>query len=94
MTQEEYEIFICHSRKDAEVAEKVCKALDREGISYFINRQEIEENDETLKSLTKKMANSKLFLLLASENSYGSDFILDLISNAYYNAPMFTYVID
>ena len=94
MTQEEYEIFICHSRKDAVVAEKVCTALDREGISYFINRQEIEENDKTLKSLTEKIANSKLFLLLASENSYGSDFILDLISNAYYNAPMVTYVID
>lgn len=94
MSQEEYEIFICYSRNDAVVAEKVCTALCREGISYFINRQEIEENDKTLKSLTDKIANSKLFLLLASENSYGSDFILDQIRNAYYNAPMVTYVID
>ena len=94
MSQEKYEIFICHSRKDDVVADKVCAALDREGISYFINRQEIEECDKTLKLLTEKIANSKLFLLLASENSYGTDFILDQVCNAYYNAPMVTYVID
>lgn len=94
MAQGKYEIFICYSRKDIAIANKVCESLDREGISYFINRQEMEENDKTLKSLTEKIADSKLFLLLASENSYGSDFILDQIREAYYNAPMVTYVID
>lgn len=94
MSQEKYEIFICHSRKDDVVADKVCAALDREGISYFINRQEIEESDKTLKLLTEKIAISKIFLLLASENSYASDFIIDQIYFADEHIPIVSYVID
>lgn len=94
MSQEKYEIFICHSRKDDVIADKICTALDREGISYFINRQDIEENDITLKMLTKKVANSKIFLLLASENSYASEFIIDQICFADEHIPIVSYVID
>lgn len=94
MFQEKYEIFICHSRKDEVIADKVCAALDSEGISYFINRQEIEENDNTLKYLTDKIAISKMFLLLASENSYASDFIINQIYFADEHIPMVSYVID
>ncbi len=94
MSQENYEIFICYSPKDIAIANQVLAALDREGISHFVSCQEKAENDKTLKSLVEKMANSKIFLLLASENAYGTDFIIDQIQYAYYKAPMVTYVID
>lgn len=94
MSQEKYEVFICYSRKDIAIVDKICAALENEKISYFIDRKGLEENNETLKSLSKIMANSELFLLVASENSYGSDFILDQIRDAYFNAPMVSYVID
>ena len=93
MSQDKYEIFICHSSKDDEIADKVCAALDIEGISYFIN-QAMEENAETLKSLTEKIACSKLFLLIASKNSYASEFIIDLIYFADENIPIVSYVVD
>lgn len=94
MSQKKYEVFICYSRKDIAIVDKICAALENEKISYFIDRKGLEENNETLKSLSKIMANSQLFLLVASENSYGSDFILDQIRDAYFNAPMVSYVID
>lgn len=94
MSQEKYEVFICYSRKDIAIVDKICAALENEKISYFIDRKGLEENNETLKSLSKIMANSELFLLVASENSYGSDFILDQIREAQFNAPMVSYVID
>ncbi|MCH5174570.1 MAG: toll/interleukin-1 receptor domain-containing protein [Prevotellaceae bacterium] len=34
-----YDVFISYSRKDTEVAEKICFALDKYGISYFIDRK-------------------------------------------------------
>ena len=36
-----YDVFISYSRKDTEVADKICSALDRAGLSYFIDRQGI-----------------------------------------------------
>lgn len=95
MSQAKYDVFICHSRKDIAIVDKVCAALENEKISYFIDRKGLDESNETLESLNDIMANSKLFLLLASENSYGSDFILDLIREADYIVPIVvSYVID
>lgn len=94
MSQKIYDVFISYSRKDMLIVDKVCAALDREGISYFMDRQDFGENDNVPKELMDKITESKIFLLIASENSYGSDYNINQIHHAYYNASMVTYVID
>lgn len=70
----EYDIFISYSRKDTEIANKICKALDEHKISYFIDRQGIGGGLEFPKILAQAIRKSKLFLFLASKNSYDSKF--------------------
>ena len=35
------DVFISYSRKDMAVADRICAAFDKAGISYFIDRQGI-----------------------------------------------------
>lgn len=94
MSQNEIEIFICCSRKDIAIADKVCAALDKESISYFVDRQDIGECVVVSDELKEKIASSKLFLLLASEDSYGSEYIINQLDYAVDNTDLVTYVID
>ena len=94
MSQKIYDVFISYSSKDVLIVDKVCTALDREGISYFIDRQDVGDSDDVPKELMDKITESKIFLLIASENSYGSDYNINQIHHAYYNTLMVTYVID
>ena len=38
---QKYDVFISYSRKDTEIAERICAALQNNGITYFIDRQGI-----------------------------------------------------
>ena len=69
-----YDVFISYSRKDTEVAERICEVFDKVGISYFIDRQGIGGGLEFPLVLAENIVSSKLFLFLASENSYNSKF--------------------
>lgn len=69
-----YDVFISYSRKDTAIADKVCAAFDRAGISYFIDRQGIGGGFEFPRVLAENIIDSQLFLLLASENAYASKF--------------------
>lgn len=69
-----YDVFISYSRKDMAVADRICEAFDKAGISYFIDRQGIGGGLEFPEVLAENIVSSKLFLLLASSNSYNSKF--------------------
>ncbi len=69
-----YDVFISYSRKDMAVADRICEAFDKAGISYFIDRQGIGGGFEFPEVLAENIVSSKLFLLLASSNSYNSKF--------------------
>ena len=69
-----YDVFISYSRKDTDVADRICEVFDKVGISYFIDRQGIGGGLEFPLVLAENIASSKLFLFLASENSYNSKF--------------------
>lgn len=64
-----YDVFISYSRKDTAVADRVCRAFDRAGISYFIDRQGIGGGFEFPRVLAENIVGARLFLLLASENA-------------------------
>ena len=97
MSQEKYDIFISYSRKDTAIADQICAALDSVGITYFIERQGIGGGFEFPAVLAENIVNSKLFLLLASKNSYESKFTMSEIVFAFNKKPknaILPYIID
>lgn len=97
MSQEKYDIFISYSRKDTAIADQICAALDSVGITYFIDRQGIGGGFEFPAVLAENIVNSKLFLLLASKNSYESKFTMSEIVFAFNKKPknaIMPYIID
>lgn len=92
-----YDIFISYSRKDTAVADRICRALDAAGISYFIDRQGIAGGMEFPMVLADAICDSCLFLLLASKNSYESKFTNSEIIFAFNEKPkqsILPYIID
>lgn len=69
-----YDIFISYSRKDLEIADRICRALDAEGVSYFIDRQGIRAATEFPDVIADAIKGCRKMLFLASKNSYKSKF--------------------
>lgn len=92
-----YDVFISYSRKDIEVAKRICKAFDEAGITYFIDLQGISGGFEFPTVLAEAIINSKIFLYLASGNSYESRFTQSEITFAFNEKPkgsILPYIID
>jgi hypothetical protein len=81
--EDTYDVFISYSRKDTDIANQICNAFDKHGITYFIDRQGIGGGQEFPKILANAICNSKLFLYLASKNSYESKFTTSEITFAF-----------
>ena len=93
----EYDVFISYSRKDTAIADRICAAFDRAGISYFIDRQGIAGGMDFPQVLADAIEQGQLFLFLASENSYASKFTNNEVLYAFNEKPPHTllpYVID
>lgn len=92
----QYDVFISYSRKDANIAEKICKALDREGITYFIDRKGIEGGAEFLSRITSAIDNSEVLLFMASKNAYSSKYSIKELNYAIHtqSAKVIPYIID
>ena len=93
----QYDVFISYSSKDTEVANQICKAFDEVGITYFIDRQGISGGFEFPTVLAEAIVNSKIFLYLASKNSYESKFTQAEITFAFNKKErgnIFPYIID
>lgn len=92
-----YDVFISYSRKDTNVANRICKAFDDAGITYFIDRQGIGGAYEFPAVLAEAIMSSKIFLYLASRNSYESKFTQSEITFAFNRKDKGTilpYIID
>lgn len=92
-----YDVFISYSRKDTNVANRICKAFDEAGITYFIDRQGIGGAYEFPAVLAEAIMSSKIFLYLASRNSYESKFTQSEITFAFNRKDKGTilpYIID
>lgn len=66
-------IFISHSSKDHAVAEKICDALENNGLKCWIAPRDIPYGKAWAGEISKTIANSCTFLFLSSENSNSSD---------------------
>ena len=92
-----YDVFISYSRKDTATADRICEALDRAGITYFIDRQGIAEGIESLEVLATAIKESAFFLFLASENAYKLKSTTIEIITAFNEKPkdrLLPYIID
>ena len=69
-----YDVFISYSRKDTAVADKIVKVFEKARITYFIDKQGIGGGLEFPAVLAKAIRESRVFLFLASKNSYESKF--------------------
>ncbi len=92
-----YDVFISYSRKDSEVANRVCAAFDCAGISYFIDRQGISGGFEFPTVIAEAIIESSVVLFLASKNSYESKFTNAELTFAFNEKPknsVLPYIID
>lgn len=80
-----YDIYICYSREDNEVATEICHFLDQQGLSYWIDRRGIEPGDDYAQSIVNAINDSKLFLFIISENSGKSRFCMNELAFAVNN---------
>ena len=91
------EVFISYSRKDTAIADQICEAFDKAGISYFIDRQGIGGGMEFPKVLANNILDSQIFLFIASKNSYESLFTdreITFAFNKIRGEKMLPYIID
>lgn len=83
--ENKYDIYICYSRKDNEVATDICNFLDQQGLSYWIDRRGIESGDDYAQSIVNAIKDSKLFLFIISESSGKSKFCMNELAFAVNN---------
>ncbi len=67
----QYDVFISYSRKDMAVANRLCQALERAGISYWIDRN-IHGSANFLAEITRYIRDCKVVVFVASSHSAAS----------------------
>lgn len=82
-----YDVFISYSRKDTPIADKICAALELQGITYFIDRKGIGGGMEFPTVLADAIINCKIMLFLGSNNSYESKFTNNEVTFAFNKKP-------
>lgn len=95
----EHDVFISYSRKDKTIANQICEAFDKAGISYFIDRDGILSGQDFVNTIVKAIRESSIFLFLASKNSYASQITIDEVFEALDGVAkgdhqIITYIID
>lgn len=91
------DIFISYSRKDTPVVNRICKGLDYQGISYFIDCQGIGGGMEFPERIAEAIMGCRFVLFVASENSYQSRFTSNEVVFAFNRKPagsVIPYIID
>ncbi len=92
-----HDVFISYSRADSAIADRICEAFDKAGISYFIDRQGIGGGFEFPVVLAEAIVKSKVVLFLASKSSYESKFTNAELTFAFNEKPknsILPYIID
>ena len=92
-----YDVFISYSRKDSKVAEEICTALSKAGLTYFIDREGIEAGQNFPQVLAEAVDGSTVFLFLASQNSFRSRFTRREVTYAFnhkHSGAIIPYIID
>ena len=68
---EQYDVFISYSRIDTKQAEEIQQALEAVGLRCFRDTR-IHTGEDFIETLSERIIDSKIFLLLGSSNAYSS----------------------
>ena len=77
------DVFISYSRKDTEIATKLCKVLGNAGLSYFIDRKGISGGEHFVKTISKEIISCKIFIFIGSSNAYQSKWTMKEVTFAF-----------
>ncbi|MBO5894113.1 MAG: toll/interleukin-1 receptor domain-containing protein [Alistipes sp.] len=92
-----YDVFISYSRKDSELVTHICKELTKNNISFFVDKSFIKIGNDFPEVIADAILNSRIFLFIASENSYASNFTNSEIAFAHKHKSkdsIIPYIID
>ena len=67
-----YDVFISYSRRDMQIADEICKSFQSVGLSCFTDRNNIPPGSDYVEYLRTAIRRCKIFLYIASYNSYNS----------------------
>lgn len=70
-----YDVFVCYSRHDADVAERICERLVKESITVFYEAFALPVDGDFASAITEIISNSRYVLYLHSEYSSQSNWV-------------------
>lgn len=70
-----YDVFVCYSRHDANVAERICERLVKENITVFHDAFALPLDGDFASAITEIISNSRYVLYLHSEYSIQSNWV-------------------
>ena len=77
------DVFISYSRKDIKVADRLCKEMEKVGISFFIDRKGITGGDHFIKTISKEIVSCKVFVFIGSSAAYQSIWTMKEVTFAF-----------
>ncbi len=77
------DVFISYNRKDMEIADCLCKEMEKVGISYFIDRKGITGGDHFIKTISKEIISCKVFVFIGSTFAYQSIWTIKEVTFAF-----------
>lgn len=64
----DFNVFICHSSQDKNVVEDIIEDFKREGVTYWVDHEQIEYGDEITGKIEDGLKNSKYTVVILSKN--------------------------
>lgn len=77
-----HDVFICYDEKDKLHSDVVCRVLEENNIKCWIKSRDYSLND-SVDTISKAVMNSKCLVLLYSNNSKNSDYVLTEVDIAF-----------
>ena len=89
-----HDVYICYDEKDSEYADTICSIFEQNNIKTWIKSKDMSSNDSVDK-ITQAIENSKCFVLILSNHSKDTNYVLTEIDIAFSrNIPIISFNID
>ncbi|MBQ6100448.1 MAG: toll/interleukin-1 receptor domain-containing protein [Methanobrevibacter sp.] len=89
------DVFISYSTKDSAIAEKICYALEQNGLTCWIAPRNISSGKSYIDEISKAIKTTKIVVLVFSKNSQESKYVNNEIKMAFTrNKPIISFNID
>ena len=79
----DYDVFISHSRKDAAIVSQICSLLKENGISYWLDKANINAGNEFMGDIVQAIKGCKITLFISSANSNSSMYTAKEVAMAF-----------